>query len=219
MDQDANGNGVVEMSAEIGELAKALAAAQAEIEGATKDAANPFFNSKYADLASVWGACRGALTKHGLAVVQAPAARENEVSVATTVLHGSGQWMRSTLTLLAKDASPQAIGSAVTYARRYGLSAMVGVAPEDDDGNAAQGTTAPPKPAVRPYHRAPVPRSTVPAAVIGQPDRPSTADPATTERESRALFASPGEDAERASYIKELKRLKTKLKLTDAQTT
>jgi len=127
----------MERSEQINELATALAKAQGEIKGAVRDTANPFFKSKYADLASVWEACRTALTSNGLAVVQALRAVEGGVEVLTMLLHASGQWVSESLAVPAAKQDAQGFGSAVTYARRYGLAAMVGVAPEDDDGNAA----------------------------------------------------------------------------------
>ena len=141
----------MEHSLEIAELATALAKAQGEIEGATKDSANPFFKSKYADLASVWDACRKPLSTHGLAVVQSPSVESPSndgsrvaiemprVSVETLLLHSSGQWMKNVVSALAKEDAPQAIGSCITYLRRYALQSVVGVAPEDDDAEAAQG--------------------------------------------------------------------------------
>lgn len=134
-----------ETSPTVGKLAEALAKAQAEIKGATKDSDNPFFKSKYADLESVWEACRTALTNHGIAVIQGPHASGQTLFVTTMLLHSSGEWARSTLSTTLKDQSPQVVGSATTYLRRYGLSAMAGVAPkDDDDGNAAQGNTGGP---------------------------------------------------------------------------
>ena len=127
----------------INELGAALAKAQAVIEGALKDTANPFFKSKYADLSSVWDACRKPLTDHGLSVTQMPTEAENGIGVETTLIHSSGQWISNTFTMPVSKADAQGVGSAITYARRYALAAMVGVAPEDDDGNAA--TKAAPK--------------------------------------------------------------------------
>lgn len=126
-------------SEQINELAGALAKAQGEMGGAKKDAANPFFKSKYADLASVREACIGALTKHGIAVVQSPSAEGSTVSVVTLLVHSSGQWMRGVASCTAKDDSPQSVGSATTYLRRYALQSFTGIAPEDDDAEAAQG--------------------------------------------------------------------------------
>lgn len=120
------------------EFAADFALAQAEIEGADKDSENPHFKSKYADLASVWRACRKALTSHGFSVIQMPHGTGADAVVTTMLLHKSGQRISSTLTLFGKDASPQAVCGAITYARRYALSAMAGVAPEDDDGETAQ---------------------------------------------------------------------------------
>jgi len=124
-------------SAQIDELSTALSKAQGLIEGAKQDAADPFFKSKYADLASVWDACRAALAVNGLAVIQSPAAEGTRVSVDTLLTHSSGQWVSGTVSVTAKEDSPQAIGSAITYLRRYALQSFVGVAPEDDDANAA----------------------------------------------------------------------------------
>ena len=120
----------------VAKLAAALAQAQSEMSGATKDAKNPHFGNKYADLASVVDACRP-LSTHGIAILQPTSADGNKVTVRTLLIHTSGEWISSDLTMTAKDASPQAIGSAITYGRRYALMAMVGIAPEDDDGNAA----------------------------------------------------------------------------------
>lgn len=132
---------MIEHSDTINELATALAKAQATMKGALRDSDNPFFKSRYADLASVWDACRAALTSQGIAVLQGPSVVDGVLSVTTLLTHASGQWARSTLSTTLKDHSPQVVGSATTYLRRYGLAAMVGVAPEDDDGNAAQGHT------------------------------------------------------------------------------
>lgn len=135
----------IETSQTIGAIAGALAKAQAEVEGAAKDRVNPHFKSSYATLASVWEACRAALSKNGIAVVQSPVADGSAVTVTTMLAHASGEWMRSALSAAARDATPQSIGSAVTYLRRYGLASMVGVAPEDDDGEQAVNHNAPPR--------------------------------------------------------------------------
>jgi hypothetical protein len=125
-------------SESIKELAGALAKAQGEIKGALKDQNNPFFKSKYADLGSVVEAIRAPLSKHGLSYVQLTEPTEkDEVRVETVILHASGEWIGSVLALPVSKADAQGFGSALTYARRYGLSAAFGVAPEDDDGNAA----------------------------------------------------------------------------------
>ena len=129
----------METSDNIAELAEALSKAQASITGALKDSANPFFKSKYADLASVWDACREQLSANGLAVIQTTDLDESAVTVVTTLAHKSGQWVRGRLRMVPVKADPQGIGSCITYARRYALAAIVGVAQVDDDGNTASG--------------------------------------------------------------------------------
>jgi hypothetical protein len=137
----------MQKSETIGELAKALATAQGKIKGAAKDSENPFFKSKYADLAAVWDACRGPLSENGLAVIQTtlPTEEDGTIPVETMLAHSSGEWISGTLKVLPKQSDPQSMGSAITYARRYALAAAVGVAPEDDDGNAASQGSAPPR--------------------------------------------------------------------------
>ena len=141
-------------SEQINELSKALCTAQSQMTFAKKDSKNPFFKSSYADLSSVWEACREPLTKNGLAVIQTFDSNhdENTVIVVTTLTHSSGQWINSRLKLPLVKKDPQGLGSAITYGRRYSLAAIVGViADEDDDGNAAthgkaqSGTPAPKK--------------------------------------------------------------------------
>lgn len=131
----------------MGPLYAALAKAQAQMQSAKKDSVNPHFRAKYADLAAVWEACRKALTDNGLAVVQMSAPAAEGVRVITVLGHSSGLELRDDPPVYPlAQRTPQAIGSAITYARRYGLAAMVGVAPdEDDDGNEASKTTAPPQ--------------------------------------------------------------------------
>ncbi|MCR4287379.1 MAG: ERF family protein [Deltaproteobacteria bacterium] len=123
----------------IGKLAEALSKVQAEIKGAVKDSTNPFFKANYADLSSVWEACRTALTSNGLSVVQTTDEVEGGVVVETTLLHTSGEWIGGRLALRPTKSDPQGIGSAITYGRRYGLQAIVGICPEDDDGEGAMG--------------------------------------------------------------------------------
>lgn len=123
----------------IADLAAALCKAQAQMEGAKKDANNPHFKSKYADLASVWDAIRAPLTSNGLSVVQLLRSIQGGVEVETILMHASGQQISDVFAVPATKNDAQGYGSAATYARRYALMAMVGVAPEDDDGNAAVG--------------------------------------------------------------------------------
>lgn len=128
-------------SATIGELATALSKVQGVLEGAPKSSSNPFFKSKYADLATVWDTCREPLAKNGLAVIQLciPASDPSKIAVNTILVHTSGEWVSGVIEMKPVKDDPQAIGSAITYARRYGLQAIVGIAPEDDDGNEASG--------------------------------------------------------------------------------
>jgi hypothetical protein len=137
-------------SPELDQLATALAVAQGSMQGAVKDRTNPAFKSSYADLASTWDACRVALSTNGLAVSQHPGRLEDgSVTVTTMLLHRSGQHITSVCSALPRDASPASVGSVVTYLRRYGLAAAVGVSPEDDDGQAASQPAAPYAPAQR----------------------------------------------------------------------
>lgn len=115
----------------------ALAAAQAEMGPALKDSTNPAFRSKYADLASVMAACLPALNKNGICVLQPICDEEGKRYVKTVLAHESGETLECRVELIVGKNDMQGYGSAVTYARRYGLMAMAGVAPEDDDGNAA----------------------------------------------------------------------------------
>lgn len=129
---------ILSQSPELDQLATALAIAQGTIQGAVKDRTNPAFKSSYADLASVWDACRAALSSNGLSVSQHPGRLEDGSATVTTILlHKSGQHIASVCAALPRDQSPAAVGSVVTYLRRYALAAAVGVAPEDDDGQAA----------------------------------------------------------------------------------
>lgn len=122
----------------VGALAAALAKAQGEISDAITDSANPFFKSKYADLHSVISAIKEPLSKHGLAYVQAPDfAGTDEVTLVTTLMHSSGEWVKSRLTMKPQKNDPQGIGSVITYARRYSLAAIAGIAQQDDDAESA----------------------------------------------------------------------------------
>lgn len=152
-------------------LYAALARAQSVMRGALKDSENPFFRSRYADLASVWDAIREPLTTNELCVLQFPEvafsgapetytfkSKSGEdrsgvripttVYVRTRLAHSSGEHVDDVVCAMLPSGDPQAVGSAITYLRRYALSAIVGVAPEDDDGEA----TARPVPASHREH-------------------------------------------------------------------
>lgn len=132
--------GTFETSSTTAHLDDALAKAQGEVQAAKKDSANPHFRSKYADLASVWDACREALSKHGVNVTQWPVQSDDGRLHLVTRLACKGEWMRALYAIPCGKNDAHGHGSAITYARRYTLAAAVGVAPdEDDDGNAASG--------------------------------------------------------------------------------
>ena len=119
----------------IANIAKALNRVQAEHLFALTDKSNPFFKSKYADLSSVWTVARTPLIENGLSVVQTFDVGNNGLPIiVTTLLHTSGEWIKGSLEMPILKPDPQAVGSSITYARRYALSAMVGICPEDDDG-------------------------------------------------------------------------------------
>jgi ERF superfamily len=152
----------------LGELCKSLCLACQQFPEITKDTENPYFRSQYTDLATLIKATRPVLAKHGLVVIQAPQAANKGVRVTTMLMHSSGEWIASDLELPAKVSKPkkakpngeydeegvsepsnqelrpdaQALGSAITYARRYSYQAILNIAgEEDDDGNAAVGRT------------------------------------------------------------------------------
>lgn len=137
-------------SPEITRLAKALLAVQRELVPASKDATNPFTRSRYATLNSVMEACREALLTHGIWLTQLPVPAPPElgpghIGLLTKLTHAeSGQWQGSLTVVPLPKADPQGMGSAITYARRYALTAMLGMITEDDDGESARaGTQAP----------------------------------------------------------------------------
>ena len=123
-------------SEKIDKLAAALSKAQSEMKGAEKKSINPFFNSGYADLHTVIESSFPHLTKYGLSVIQGNESNPGEFFVTTMLLHESGQWIKSKLKMPIEKVTAQSIGSTITYGRRYGLSAITGIAQYDDDGNA-----------------------------------------------------------------------------------
>jgi hypothetical protein len=184
-------------SDEINAVAAAMAKAQAAMGPAIKGTKNPHFRSTYADLSSVVEAIRGPLTEHGLCWTQAPAVdvQAGLVHVTTRIIHTSGQWVECTLSARpgrsgsSADLSPQAVGSATTYLRRYGLQALCGLATDDDDGEAAQGRQQP-----RVASRAPAPapdtyrRPQPPAHVVrGEPEPDGPWDAASRSSYQDAL--------------------------------
>lgn len=127
----------------ITELATALAKFQGEVKNPSNTATNPYFKSKYAPLNDVLNLVRPLLSENGLSVVQAPSGDGENIVVTTTLIHESGEWIEfPSLVLKADKATAQGAGSAITYARRYALSAVLGISSEDDDdGDHAEPNT------------------------------------------------------------------------------
>ena len=133
----------MDKSESIKEIAAALLAFQSEVDKVKKDGTNPFFKSKYATLENVIDTAGSALTANGLSYSQFP----DGDGLYTIVMHTSGEWIGAHASLELKGHTPQDQGSAITYMRRYALSAALGLATEDDDGNAAtQAVKAKPVP-------------------------------------------------------------------------
>ncbi len=140
-------------SDQLNELAAALAKAQATMRPAVKDAANPFFKSRYADLQSVIEAAHAALSEHGLSVSSVTDTDEQgNMMLCTYLLHSSGQWMCGRYPVEPVKRDPQGIGSAISYARRYALMSIVNLATSDDDAEAAMGRNDDRQQQRRPQH-------------------------------------------------------------------
>jgi hypothetical protein len=148
----------MEQSASIGKLALALSKAQAMLDGASKSSDNPFFKSKYADLHECISAAKEALAANELAVFQTTDADDKGILVYTTIAHSSGEWARGKIRMIPKKNDDQSIGSSITYGRRYGFAAIVGLAQKDDDGNSNMESE---KPQAEKPHDAPKGNSTV----------------------------------------------------------
>ena len=186
-------------SESITKFAAAFAKAQGEIGSAHKDAKNPHFGSKYADLASVTDAIRPSAAKYGIAFFQDGTLVEgNKILLTTRVIHESGEWIEHEMLMPVAKVDPQGFGSAMTYARRYALQAAFGVAPAEDDGNAATGhapkapytPSAPAKPAYKPSTPS-VPAKPATPAVTAKPETPA----ATTPPDNLADLVGRGEAA------------------------
>lgn len=170
-------------SPSVAKLQASLALAQGEIKNALKDTDNPFYRSKYADLAGVWDACRAPLAKNGLSVIQVSMFEDNKVGVITRLAHSSGEWIEGKLLLPLAKQDAQGYGSAITYARRYSLASIVGVATEDDDGNGASGKQVEDR-------QAPPPRQQQRQQEAPQPQAPPKDETATLVAELRAKVVS-----------------------------
>lgn len=128
---------MINKSESIANLVKALSALQGELKDADKNALNPHFKSKYADLSEVLGNLRPLLAKNQLALSQFPSFENGIVSVTSLLAHASGEWIESTASAPATKQDVQGVGSAITYLKRYSAAAIVGMASadQDDDGN------------------------------------------------------------------------------------
>lgn len=159
------------ISDSIDKLAAALSKAQAVMEHAKKDAENPYFKSKYADLAEVIDVSKGPLSDNGLSVSQFPVHSDSGAGLTTILLHSSGQFMYGTMTMKPTKNDPQGIGSCLTYMRRYARSAVVGLTQDDDDGNdASKGTNTSNPSKAKSSATPPKPGATVePAKFSGDP--------------------------------------------------
>lgn len=154
-------------------LSQALLKAQKSMGAAVKDAANPFFRSKYADYGAVLEACKDPLNEAGVVILQPQFHQDGRNFVSTMLVHSdSGEFISSNTEVVCKEANnPQALGSAITYARRYGLQSLLSLPTEDDDGNAGSGKAyTPPAKAAAPKAATPAPtkapEAAKPAAVV-----------------------------------------------------
>ena len=147
-------------SESIKNISNALVKAQRNIGAASKDAKNPFFKSKYADLGAVMEACKDALNEQGISVLQPVSSDAIQHSVETILLHESGEFISDTMRLELSKGDMQALGSAISYARRYALQSMMFIPAEDCD---AESTMDRPKPVPKPA-----------PAIVNTPAAPST---------------------------------------------
>lgn len=153
----------MDKSQEIKSLAAALVKFQNEVQPVTRDGANPFFKSKYATLGNIIETIRTPMVKNGLSFSQLPV---GENGLTTILFHSSGEYISATVTMKPKDATPQGQGSAITYMRRYALSALLGLnTDEEDDGQAASRTPVS-------YDKEPIPDDAVPTVHIGGESAP-----------------------------------------------
>lgn len=133
----------MDKSDSIKNLAIAQSKMQAQIGGATKDANNPFFKARYADLSAVVKAVKGPFSDNGLSYVQFPVEDNGRIGVETILMHESGEYLINKFTVQLSKQDAQGAGSAITYCRRYALQSIAGIPSEDDDGNGAQNTRNP----------------------------------------------------------------------------
>ena len=134
-------------------LSTALVSALGELQNVQKNATNPHFRNRYASLDAILDSIRPVLKKHGLAISQEPISDEDRVGVTTKIIHTSGESTSSTLLLPVQQNTAQGYGSALTYARRYAIAAVLGIAADDDDDG--EVASSPPR---KPTAAQPLPR-------------------------------------------------------------
>ena len=161
----------------IAKLAEALSKVQGQLKAAKKDSANPFFKSKYADLDSVWEACRKPLAEQGLAVSQLLDVAEQGIIIETVLMHSTGEWLSGRLHLTPLKTDPQSIGSAISYGRRYSLAAILGITQEDDDAEATTQRESPPKK-----------MATLPLDKLAKEEPPAVNAPHSTKANGKAIY-------------------------------
>lgn len=172
----------------LAKIAPALVEAQKKLGAAVKDSKNPFFKSSYADLNAVIDASVETLNASGIAVLQVPTTESGKSVLRTMLLHTSGEYVSSDTDIVASKANdPQAYGSAMSYARRYGLQAMVTLKTSDDDGEAAMGR-APTKTWNKPAETA-KPATLAPIPVAAIKENPVTNDGTGPKPATKVSFA------------------------------
>mgnify|MGYP003653041611 CR=1 FL=1 len=200
-------------SEQLNELYTALALAQGEIESAAKDGKNPHFKSTYATLESVIEAIRGPLSKHGLSMMQLPDFTEQGgVILINRLAHKSGQWLESSYPVTPLQNTPQAMGSALTYAKRYCLMSFL-LVPADDDGNEA--TKPAPRPLAPPAQmEAPINKAADIMRGVEAEQRRRTAKPTTEEQQvcsHKWLKSKFKQDEEYCMHCKLVRKIATDL--------
>ena len=204
----------MQTSESVKEIALALAKFQANVGNVTKDSTNPFFKSKYASLESVISTVRPVLASYSLSFSQFP----DEDGLTTILLHSSGEWMMSHAKLIIKDQTPQGHGSAITYLRRYALSAVLGIATEDDDDGNAASVAKPPKAEAKAAEPKPAPKPQAPKTIEQQRlaakkrikdicDAKALAPLLTSEDYGRYVTENTGLALEPENYIEIINRL------------
>lgn len=191
-------------SQSIDKIVAALVKSLPKIGTAAKDAENPHLKNRYADLASIVEVARAPLAEAEIAIMQPPTVigDGSVISVATILIHSSGQWISTEIRMSSIDKKAQSIGSTITYARRYSLGGFLGIIADDDDGNAATGVTGPRD--NNRDHRAPVQQQRSQAsrqaapAVVSQPRTTSAPEPRVSQPAAAQTIEAKAEVVEHA---------------------